>query len=188
MHRAPEQAGHFGDGQVVEIAQGQSRPVLGDELIEGPPGIDGVRVELDVGRLGKGPGEHLEAPFLAAHPSPVVDELVAGHRHRPRHRGLRRSRAAGGVDGGQEGLGTQILGHRRRPTAPGQVAIDMGKGVVVEAQESRHRVVVHSLVRVGGLFAHILIIVRAGTSPTVERRNQGPARPGRWRARPSAVP
>jgi hypothetical protein len=49
-----------------------------------------------------------------------------------------RSDAAAGaerVDGGQEGLGGQVLGHRRLLAARGQVPEDVRESVVVEGQE-----------------------------------------------------
>ncbi len=72
----------------------------------------------------------LQQLSIAAGATPVVDQLVAGGADQPRHVHL----AAGlaGADGGEEGLGGEVLGGCRAVAAANEVAVDVWQRLVVQ--------------------------------------------------------
>src|SRR5688572_28712727 len=82
------------------------------------------------------PGQRQLALFTAATPV-VVDQLVPGDAHQPRHRGRVRLPVTHGANAGDEGFLRQVL--RELPIAGGcpvEVAVYVAKGTAVERRKS----------------------------------------------------
>ena len=157
----PSSCGHLGHGQPVEVAQRERGLVVRAELgqhLARPGGVDvGVPRVLprDDGLL-----DGLQLALLPGPAPPVVDQLVAGHPDQPGHRQVGHGVALDGGDGGEEGLGRQVLGDGGRAGARQQVAVDLGEGTVVEREEAG------ALVGDGRLTTHACIIVGGRPVPT----------------------
>ena len=109
--RSVELVGNLRHGQAVEVAQGQGDPVVGAQLGQGLVGLR--HVELDVPGivpLDRGLLDQPELALLAGLAPPVVDQLVAGDPHQPGHGQVGHGALLDRGDGGEEGLGGQVLG------------------------------------------------------------------------------
>ena len=163
VHAALQVRGDLGNGQIVEVAEGERGPVLGCEVVEGFAGPHRVEVRVP-GILGaEVVADGAEAALLPRLAAPVVHELVPGDPDEPGDGHREDAVPADGVGGGEERLGGQVLGDRSLVAAGEEVAVDVADRRVVELQETRRA-------RRGGLLAHTRIIVRAADSPTVRPR------------------
>src|SRR5215469_303256 len=163
VHGTAEHAGHLGHRQVIHVPQRQRGPVVRAEPLQhvlGPQGIEpGVPrvVAVRIRRRGHG----TQRALLPGLPAPMVAQLVPGDADQP-PRGQRRGR--GGphrIHRRQERLGGQVLGQRPLPAPGQQVAVDLGKGLVIEVEQA-----CGSLSPGQPLSAHTPIVVRAARTPT----------------------
>ena len=165
MQGAVDEDGHLGDGQVVEVAQGEHHPVVGRQPVEDgrrPEGVElGVPRVVEAGLVG---GDGAQPPLLPGLAAPVVDELVAGHGHQPLGRDVGVAVAPHGLDRGEERLGGEVLGHGHVSAAAAeQVAVHVGEGVVVEGERAAGP---GSFVDGGHLSSHTPTVARPARPPT----------------------
>src|SRR5919199_2259505 len=138
MDGPPKMLGHSGDGESVEIAQRERRPLRNGQMRQG--GIRRLGVQpfvpwvVDVRGRSFGRGE---AALLALETAPVVDQFVARHAHEPGGTHLGQTALTARVDGCQERLAGQVLSQRRVAAAGEQIAVHLRQGHAIDGQ---HRV------------------------------------------------
>src|SRR5215471_17622033 len=135
---AVENIGNVGDGQVVQVPQREYASVLQRELLKRLPRAEAIQMHIPrVLRLGLLTANRLEAAFLTAEVSPVIDQLVARDAQQPgRRQAVWASVALQCVQRGQYRLGRELFGEHGGAAAGEQVPIHVGQRGVVQREKS----------------------------------------------------
>src|SRR5262245_19028310 len=125
VHRPPEQVGHLGDGQAVQVTQCERGAVVCAEPVEHLPRPLAIEALLHVLLERLRWLDEVQRALLALQPAPMVDELVARHGDQPRHGEVGDRVTLHRLRGGEEGLRRKVFGDDGVPRPSRKVAVHL---------------------------------------------------------------